>query len=162
VIKTPAKFCPFPFQYHEILDIRIDTMTNRGWGIGRVDVSQRPQPPEQQRRTAGRATREGDNDDDEASDAEDNKEDIISSSTPLKWVIMVPNVIPGELVQVRIFRNFKKYSEGDLVQVLEPSADRIEPACEYARECGGCQLQHMSVTSQRLWKTDSVQASLHS
>ena len=40
------------------------------------------------------------------------------------WVVMVPFVIPGELVKVRIFRNRDQYSEADLIEVIEASAMR--------------------------------------
>jgi tRNA (uracil-5-)-methyltransferase len=140
VKKTPTNFVAFPFQYHQEVDIRIETLTNRGWGIGRIDVSQNEQ---------------------QANDDASVGEEVISSTgTQMKWVIMVPNVVPGELARVSIFRNFKNYSEGDLVSVLEPSPDRIEPVCPLADDCGGCQLQHMSIESQRNWKTASVLESL--
>lgn len=73
---------------------------------------------------------------------------------------MVPNVIPGETVRVRIFRNFANYSEGDCVEILARSPDRVEPACALARDCGGCQLQHWGIDRQREWKAASVRESL--
>jgi len=73
------------------------------------------------------------------------------------WVIMVPHVVVGELCVVRIFRNQKQYSEADLIQVLEPSIDRVIPQCSLAGICGGCQYQHMSITAQRRWKTKHVE-----
>lgn len=60
------------------------------------------------------------------------------------WVVMVPNVIPGELVRLRIYRNYKSYSDADLVEILEQSQHRIEPICSLAQTCGGCQYQHVS------------------
>lgn len=46
------------------------------------------------------------------------------------WVVMIPLVLPGERVRARIFRNHASYSEGDLVEVLEASPDRVEPLCQ--------------------------------
>lgn len=46
-----------------------------------------------------------------------------------RWVVMVPTVIPGELVRVKIYRNHKNYSEADLLEVVEPSPDRVQPTC---------------------------------
>jgi 23S rRNA (uracil1939-C5)-methyltransferase/tRNA (uracil-5-)-methyltransferase len=69
----------------------------------------------------------------------------------------VPNVIPGELVRLRIYRNFKNFSEADLVEVVEKSKDRIEPTCSLSQVCGGCQYQHISIDKQREWKTHHVQ-----
>ena len=131
--KVPAKFQAFPFDYHQLLEVRIQSLTNRGWGIARVDL---------ERHSDADLTLEGE------------------EQPPSKWVVMVPNVIPGELVRVSIFRNFRNYSEADLVHVIEPSEDRIEPKCPLSAECGGCQLQHMNIESQRKWKTIFVRESL--
>ena len=73
-----------------------------------------------------------------------------------KWVIMTPLTLPGEEVLVRIYRNFPNYSEADLLQVLKPSAQRIEPQCKYFSTCGGCQYQMMTIESQREWKRNQV------
>ena len=72
------------------------------------------------------------------------------------WVVMVPFVIPGERVRVRIFRNFANYSEADLIEVLEVSPDRTEPACSLFQLCGGCQYQHIEYERQLQEKTDRV------
>jgi len=72
------------------------------------------------------------------------------------WVVMIPNVIPGEVVTGRIFRNHKSYSEADLISVETASPDRVEPKCPLAQDCGGCQYQHMPIALQREWKTRHV------
>lgn len=72
------------------------------------------------------------------------------------WAIMVPFVIPGEKVRVRIFRNHKNYSEADLVEILEPSPERIQPYCPLFGKCGGCQYQHISYENQLKWKRQQV------
>lgn len=70
---------------------------------------------------------------------------------------MVPSVVPGELVKVKIFRNYKTYSEADLVEIVEPNPNRVEPQCPLFEKCGGCQYQHMDIATQRNWKQDQVQ-----
>lgn len=72
------------------------------------------------------------------------------------WVIMVPFALPGERVIVRIWRNKKNYSDGDLVAVLEASPDRVEPQCPLFQECGGCQYQHLSYAAQLHSKTNQI------
>ena len=59
------------------------------------------------------------------------------------WVVMAPFALPGERARVRIYRNNKSYSEADLVQVLRPSPDRINPICPVFQKCGGCQYQNI-------------------
>ena len=76
------------------------------------------------------------------------------------WVVMVPFVIPGEKVRARIFRNHKNYSEADLLEILEPSPDRVEPVCGYFKQCGGCQYQHISYEAQLEMKRQHVKDTL--
>jgi tRNA/tmRNA/rRNA uracil-C5-methylase (TrmA/RlmC/RlmD family) len=73
------------------------------------------------------------------------------------WVIMVPYALPGELVRVRIYRNEKNFSEGDLVSVLRPSPHRTEPRCALFGTCGGCQYQHLAYAEQLAWKRRQVE-----
>ncbi|MDR2200788.1 MAG: class I SAM-dependent RNA methyltransferase [Puniceicoccales bacterium] len=73
------------------------------------------------------------------------------------WVIMVPFVIGGERVRCRIFRNHSHYSEADLVAVLDPSPQRMEPLCPLFGICGGCQYQHIHGPTQRDIKRRQVQ-----
>lgn len=73
------------------------------------------------------------------------------------WVVFVPFALPGELVRCRIFRNHKNYSNADLVEVLEPSADRVPPQCPLFGQCGGCQYQHLDYAKQVEWKRRQVE-----
>ena len=75
-----------------------------------------------------------------------------------KWVIMVPLVLPGEKVKVKIFRNHSTYSEADLVDIIFSSPDRVKPPCEYFAICGGCQYQHVNIDAQRQWKKSQVES----
>ena len=72
------------------------------------------------------------------------------------WTVMVPFVIPGECVRVRIFKNHKNYSEADLVEIITPSQYRIEPKCPLFSRCGGCQYQHMTYEEQLKWKRQQI------
>ena len=71
---------------------------------------------------------------------------------------MTSFALPGEHALVRIFRNNKSYSEADLVQILRPSPDRIDPFVPFfkKKKCGGCQYQHFRYESQLEWKTRQV------
>lgn len=72
------------------------------------------------------------------------------------WVVMVPFVLPGERIRARVFRNHKNFSEADLLEVLEPSPERVEPRCPLFGDCGGCQYQHQDYASQLAWKRRHV------
>jgi 23S rRNA (uracil1939-C5)-methyltransferase len=73
--------------------------------------------------------------------------------------IFVPFTLPGERVRVAADR------EGDhanLIEVLEPSPERVEPVCSHFGVCGGCALQHMETQAYLRWKRDQVIAALRS
>ncbi|MDR3317519.1 MAG: class I SAM-dependent RNA methyltransferase [Puniceicoccales bacterium] len=72
------------------------------------------------------------------------------------WVIMVPNVAIGEQVRCRIYRNHNNYSEADLIEILEPSPERIESHCPLFGICGGCQYQHLIYDVQLKLKRQHV------
>lgn len=56
--------------------------------------------------------------------------------------------LPGERVTFRYEKQRPNYDEGRVEQVLSPAADRVTPACTHFDVCGGCQLQHVSATTQ--------------
>ena len=64
-------------------------------------------------------------------------------------VVFVPRTAPGELVTARISGK-GSFARGTLRKVARPSDERIDPPCpHYTRDrCGGCQIQHMSYSSQ--------------
>lgn len=72
------------------------------------------------------------------------------------WVVFVPFALPGESVRARVYRNDKNCSHADLVEVLLPSPDRVEPKCPFFGDCGGCQYQHLAYEKQLAWKTRQV------
>jgi len=73
------------------------------------------------------------------------------------WVTLVPFALPGERVRARVYRNQKNYSEADLVEVLRPSPERVEPGCPLFGTCGGCQYQNLAYEAQLRWKTRQVE-----
>jgi 23S rRNA (uracil1939-C5)-methyltransferase len=56
--------------------------------------------------------------------------------------------IPGERVRVKIRRHRREWIAVDLLEVIEPSPDRVEPRCPLFEHCSGCQLQHMAYPRQ--------------
>ena len=54
-------------------------------------------------------------------------------------VVFVPRTLPGELVKAEVSGD-----RGRMLELLEPSADRVTPACPHFGTCGGCAVQHVS------------------
>ena len=75
-------------------------------------------------------------------------------------VVFVPRTAPGDDVSLRLTQQKKRWARGQVVEVLEAAPDRVEPACPYYAECGGCTLQHVSYEEQLAWKARFVEEAL--
>lgn len=64
------------------------------------------------------------------------------------FVVFVPFVALGEAVEAEVTELKKRYARAKLLRVVVPSPDRVEPACRYFGECGGCQYQHLAYSAQ--------------
>jgi len=73
-------------------------------------------------------------------------------------VIFVRHGLPGELVDVAITSIGSSFNRGDVVTVIEPSADRVDAPCRFANRngCGGCDFQHVEISAQRKLKSDVI------
>jgi 23S rRNA (uracil1939-C5)-methyltransferase len=71
-------------------------------------------------------------------------------------VIFVPFVAPGDIVDIQVTRNRRKYMEGRAVSLIKPSTQRAEPFCEHFGICGGCKWQHLSYQRQLEFKQQQV------
>jgi len=65
-----------------------------------------------------------------------------------EFVVFVPFVAQGEKVEVEMTEVKTRFGRARLLQVLEPSLDRVVPACRYFGDCGGCQYQHIAYPEQ--------------
>ena len=68
----------------------------------------------------------------------------------------VPFALPGETVRAHIIKVEKRYCIAKIVEILEPSPDRVEPKCEAFAKCGGCAMMHLSYPEQLRAKTQIV------
>ena len=71
-------------------------------------------------------------------------------------VIFIPNVVPGDVVDVQTFKKRKAYYEGKAVKFHEFSEHRIEAICEHFGVCGGCKWQNMNYDQQLYYKQNEV------
>ncbi len=77
-------------------------------------------------------------------------------------VLFVPYALPGETVTVEIEASKKRWARARLLEVVEPSPDRVTPSCPHfgPNACGGCQWQHIRYSAQLAHKTDVVRNQL--
>ena len=73
-------------------------------------------------------------------------------------VFFVRHGIPGEKCRIVITSTGSSFNRADVIEVLEPSIDRVSAPCQYAHRsgCGGCDFQHVSLTRQRQLKADVI------
>jgi 23S rRNA (uracil1939-C5)-methyltransferase len=69
-------------------------------------------------------------------------------------VLLVHGVLPGETVLVEIRKKRKGVLEAGLLEVLDPSEDRVPPPCSGERECTGATWPHIAYPAQLRFKTE--------
>lgn len=74
--------------------------------------------------------------------------------------ILIQFAAPKERLRVRITERRKNYARGVIDRILEPSASRREPPCQYFGSCGGCQLQHLTYKTQLEAKVSFIRDAL--
>jgi 23S rRNA (uracil1939-C5)-methyltransferase len=72
------------------------------------------------------------------------------------FVILVDNAVPGDIVDIRIFRKKKGFAEGSAIHWHSWSRDRMIPVCPHFTDCGGCTWQNMTYESQLAFKSKMV------
>jgi 23S rRNA (uracil1939-C5)-methyltransferase len=75
-----------------------------------------------------------------------------------KRTVLIPYVIPGEVVQARIATSERNVDFAAGVQLIDASGDREYPQCPHfgPGRCWGCQWQHINYEAQLLLKQDVI------
>ena len=76
------------------------------------------------------------------------------------WVIVVPDLLPGETAQVQVQQRQRSRWLSRRIRLLSPSLSRRRPPCILAADCGGCTLQHFDDRSQSQWKEATLSETL--
>lgn len=64
--------------------------------------------------------------------------------------------LPQESITYRIHQKRPTFMEGEAVEILTPSPERVTPPCPHFGVCGGCSLQHMSLSLQTSMKEKTL------
>jgi 23S rRNA (uracil1939-C5)-methyltransferase len=70
-------------------------------------------------------------------------------------VLFVPKGIPGERVRVEIIEERRGHARAELLEILRPAPERVEPTYPLLIDCG-CQWQHIAYPAQLTWKAHIV------
>lgn len=71
-------------------------------------------------------------------------------------VVFIENVVPGDVVDIRLSKNKKDWAEGYPIQFRAYSKERVEPFCQHFGVCGGCQWQMLPYKKQLEYKQQQV------
>jgi 23S rRNA (uracil1939-C5)-methyltransferase len=75
-------------------------------------------------------------------------------------VVFIENVVPGDVVDVQLFKNKKDWAEGFPLRFTAYSKDRVNPFCSHFGVCGGCQWQMLPYEKQLTYKQKQVEEAL--
>lgn len=74
--------------------------------------------------------------------------------------VFVAGALQGETVTFQRRRRRRNFDDAELLDVIDPSPQRVEAKCAAFGRCGGCALQHVSIGEQRAIKFKSLRDSL--
>ncbi len=120
-----------PCKIGDQLTLTIDDIAFGGEGVGRISMS-RDESRESSAKPASAAATAPDP----------------RPATPGSFVVFVPFVLVGEIVEAEITAVKKNFARAKLLRVVQASAERVEPACPHFGQCGGCQYQHADYPAQ--------------
>ena len=75
-------------------------------------------------------------------------------------VVFVDFAVPGDVVDIKVYKKKKNYMEGFIQRMVKPSEQRLEPFCEHFGVCGGCRWQPLPYSMQLEAKRQQVEDQL--
>ena len=75
-------------------------------------------------------------------------------------IVFVPNALVGEIIDIEITKEKKKYLEGKIMNIKKCSLKRKEALCPYFGGCGGCNLLHLNYEDTISYKVDKIKSIL--
>ncbi len=75
-------------------------------------------------------------------------------------VTFIEGALPGETVEAQVTKAGRRFDEAILVNIIEPSAHRVEASCQHFNVCGGCSFQHLADEQQLSAKANWLQGQL--
>ena len=76
------------------------------------------------------------------------------------YTLFIKDAVIGDVVKAKLMKAKKNYGYARLMDIIEPSADRVIPKCRFARKCGGCQIQELAYEKQLEFKEKKVKGNL--
>lgn len=73
-----------------------------------------------------------------------------------KKPVFIEGALPGEQVLIQLTESKSKFSRANLIKIQKASPQRVEPFCPHYQQCGGCNMQHLSIDDQREYKQHTL------
>ncbi|KOO07850.1 23S rRNA (uracil(1939)-C(5))-methyltransferase RlmD [Vibrio hepatarius] len=73
-----------------------------------------------------------------------------------KKPVFIEGALPGEQVLIQLTESKSKFSRANLIKIQKASTQRVEPFCPHYQQCGGCNMQHLSIDDQREYKQHTL------
>ena len=67
-------------------------------------------------------------------------------------VIFIEGALSGERVEYTSYQHKRRYEQAQATIILSESSQRVVPRCPYFGVCGGCSMQHLSISAQQAAK----------
>ncbi len=75
-------------------------------------------------------------------------------------ILFVEGALPEERVQALVTAEKSRYAVGRILEIAEPSAQRIASLCPFSEDCGGCSFQHWNYPEELRYKENWVRQAL--
>ncbi|KAK6201337.1 tRNA(m5U54)methyltransferase [Scheffersomyces amazonensis] len=74
-------------------------------------------------------------------------------------IVIVPFGLPGDKVEIRVFKSHPLYAESDLLNIIQASEYRDDSLinCKYFGKCSGCQYQNVNYDQQLIFKRKTIE-----
>jgi len=76
------------------------------------------------------------------------------------FTVFTDQTVPGDKVRVQVHKKKKRFAEARVVELIQPSLDRVDAPCKFSGFCGGCKWQFLRYEKQLEYKTQHVAESL--
>jgi 23S rRNA (uracil1939-C5)-methyltransferase len=76
------------------------------------------------------------------------------------FVVFIRRGLPGDTVRARVTKVKRSHAEAVAVEVVEPSAERVDAPCAHFPACGGCRFQDLAYDAQLEAKQEQVREAL--
>ena len=73
-----------------------------------------------------------------------------------EYNFFIPFALPNEKIIVKPYYISSEGIRANIIEVIEPSSERIEAKCKHFFKCGGCILQHWDFQHYSKWKSNKV------